>query len=236
MTVAVYAHKIVKEIFTTPTDILKQAGESTKDLVQTIGSEFRQTFNAQPIITINRLVIQQAPQRICEWCFVKQVVEVREKIEHEWLLSKKRLHISQMFTLKAGFDLNRIRLEFHEGSRRVRLVIADATIVNVEYHSPFKVDVEENGYWNRISNAERDRVINTLPETAKNDAVKKELTKLAAEDLKVVLGTIFKKVGCELEMVCENQSLLIKDTGSLPEISEDNLHPLGIALDSKGKK
>ena len=173
VTVAVYAHKIVREMFNTPVVTVKQTGETAKELIKTIGLELRQTFNAQPIITINRIVIQQAPQRICEWCFAKQVVEIEEKLEHTLFGSKKRLHISQMFALKAGFDLNRVRMEFNEGNNHIRLIITDATIVNVEYHSPYDPKVEEHGWWNRISSTERDRVINSLPENAKKDTSKR---------------------------------------------------------------
>jgi len=233
VTVAVYAHKIAREMFNTPAVTVKQTGETTKALIKAIGSELRQTFNAEPIITINRVVIQQAPQRMCEWCLAKQVVEVEEKLEHRRFGSTKRLHISQRFTLKAGFDLNRVRLEFKEGDRHVRLIITNATIVNVEYHSPYAPKVEEHGWWNRISSTERDRVINSLPENAKEDAGKKELTKLAAEELKVVLGNFFKKFGCALEVECQNHNLLMKDGSSLPEIPEEKLNSLGIISESK---
>src|SRR5271154_3300651 len=97
VTVATFAYKIVGKIIDAPKEGIKQVEESTEKLIQTIGSELRQIFNAQPIITFNTIVIEQTPKPICEWCFAKQVIEVREEFKDErwWPGSKKRLHISQ---------------------------------------------------------------------------------------------------------------------------------------------
>ena len=83
-------------------------------------------------------------------------------------------------------------------------------------------------WWNKISTAENDQIINSLPEKAKTEACKRELTILAVEQLKIVFENFLCKFGVQLELVCENQNHLLK--GSLPEIPEDKLQSLGISL------
>jgi len=58
----------------------------------------------------------------------------------------------------------------------VTVTISDSTVVNVEYAGDYDVLKEEHGFWNRISIAERDAILNSLPQKAQDEAERRSVS------------------------------------------------------------
>lgn len=212
-----------------PKEIVEAGGEAVRKNIEAIGSEIRDLLGATPEITINRTIIQEAPTTICELYFFKQATQTREQLISKKLGSSKSLVVSQKFIIKAGFDLNRLRLDFDEGNQTVHATISDALLIGVEHDGPFEVEKSESGWWNRITDDERDQLINSLPNKARNEVETSALRQLAANGLNEVLTRICERRNMKLTITSgdENPSN-VRDSKSLSELPTLAIDQLGL--------
>jgi hypothetical protein len=220
-------HKTASKAIDAPKELVTAGGDAIRHNIQAIGTEIRDLLGATPEITINRTVIQQAPAAVCELYFCKQSAETREQLTSKKLGSSKTLIISQKFTIKAGFDLNRLRLDFDEKNHELRATITDALLLSVENDGPFQVEKSESGWWNRISDAERDQLINSLPEKARNEIETTAIRDQAMAGLRHVLNRICERNGLRLQIDFASNDTAIRSTKTLAEPS-DAIEQLGL--------
>jgi hypothetical protein len=209
-----------------PKEIVEAGGEAARKNIEAIGGEIRNLLGATPEITINRTIIQEAPATICELYFFKQAIQTREQLISKKLGSSKTLVVSQKFIIKAGFDLNRIRLDFDADQQTFHATIAGGLVIGVEHDGPFEVEKSESGWWNRITDEERDQLINSLPAKARNEVETSALRQLAAGGLNDLLTRICERRNMKLKMTCsdEGQSLVRESKNLLePTLAIDQL-------------
>jgi hypothetical protein len=128
--------------------------------------------------------------------------------------------------LKAGFDLNRLKVELDPVRREVIATISDSTIVNVEYAGDYEVLKQEHGFWNRINARERDTILNSLPLKAQEQAEPLKLREKAAEQLRLLLQPIVPP-GFRFELKCTDDTLRFEAKPSLQSIPPGTLALLG---------
>jgi hypothetical protein len=98
--------------------------------------------------------------------------------------------------------------------------------VNLEYAGDYEVLREEHGLWNRISAAERDAVLNSIPKKAQEEAEKLQLRAKALEQLKLFLRPILPPT-FELVVKSTDDTIYFKEQGGLACIPETTLSALG---------
>ncbi len=228
VSVAVFVYKSIDRVVSAPREIVKQSGASAESLIKTFSSELRKLFGSEPRISINRRVIQTGGEAIRELALYKETVLINEQWSSTSWRSTKRLSVQQPFTLKAGFDLNRLKFEFDPERKMLNVTISDSTIVNVEYAGDYEILKEEHGLWNRISLSERDSILNSLPQKAQDEAEKLRLRDKAAEQLKVLLERMLPK-DVQLVVRCADDTLLFRTDKQLPNLSPTTLSLLGIS-------
>lgn len=231
VTVAVYVYKSIDRIVSAPKELIKQGEESTENVLKTFSRELRKVFGAEPRISIHRTVVQRGGEAIRELALYKETVEIIEEWENTSWRSTKRVTVKQPFTLKAGFDLNRIKFDLDSQTRKVTAVISDATVVNVEYAGGYEICKEEHGFWNRITAANRNTIINSLPEKAKQEAVKLQLREKAAAQLKLFLERVVPSQ-FQLEVRCIEDAVDFTTGDTLPSIPATTLSALGFVEES----
>ena len=213
-----------------PRDLIDAGGEAVRKNIEAIGNEVRDLLGATPEITMNRTIIQEAPTTICELYFFKQATHTREQWISKKFGSSKSLVVSQRFIIKAGFDLNRLRLDVDEANKTVKATISDALLIGVEHDGPFEVEKSESGWWNRITDEERDQLINSLPNKARNEMETSALRQLAATGLQEALGRICERRNMRLTITCsnvdENHVRESKELTELPTLAIDQLRLL----------
>jgi len=141
--------------------------------LERVGKDMRSAFidiaHLQPRITINDRVYLEQTTPTSELTILSRRVEVEHEFQSSWAGSSKRVKMHGTFTVKAGFDL---RQDFSIDIRPDEIVVTmpHAQILGVEQEN---VDILEfeNGLWNRISAADVQSELATLPALARQKAI-----------------------------------------------------------------
>ena len=149
----------------------RTAREGTAEL-ERLGKDVRSAFvdiaHLQPRITINNRVYMEQTVPVSELVVLSRRLEVEHDFLHTWLGSSKRVKLHGTFTVKAGFDLQQ-KLAVDVQPDQIVIQLPHAQILDVAQD---QVDVLafENGFWNRISGADVQNELSTLPQLARQKA------------------------------------------------------------------
>lgn len=149
----------------------RTARQSTAEL-ERIGRNVRDAFvevaHLQPRITINNRVYLEKTTVTTQLAILSRQIEVEHELLHTWAGSTKRVKLHGTFTAKAGFDLQQdVSVDLRPDEITVRL--PHASILGVESKQTEVLEFE-NGFWNRISAADLEIEIATLPDLARRKA------------------------------------------------------------------
>ena len=149
----------------------RTATRGTAEL-ERLGKDLRSAFidiaHLQPRITINNRVYMEQTTPVSELVVLSRQIEVEHEFLHTWMGSSKRVKLHGTFTVKAGFDLQQ-KLAVDVQPDQIVIQLPHAQILDVAQD---QVDVLafENGFWNRISGADVQNELSTLPQLARQQA------------------------------------------------------------------
>jgi hypothetical protein len=149
----------------------RTATQGTAEL-ERLGKDLRSAFidiaHLQPRITINNRVYMEQTTPVSELVVLSRRIEVEHEFLHTWMGSSKRVKLHGTFTVKAGFDLQQ-KLAVDVQPDQIVIQLPHAEILDVAQD---QVDVLafENGFWNRISGADVQNELSTLPQLARQKA------------------------------------------------------------------
>jgi hypothetical protein len=149
----------------------RAANQTTTEL-ERVGRDVRDALvemaQLQPRVTVNNRIYLEKTTATAQLAILARQVEVEQEFQHTWAGSTKRVKLHATFGAKAGFDLQH---DVVVDLRPDEIVISlpHATILGIEQK---QVDVLafENGFWNRISAADLENQLATLPELARQKA------------------------------------------------------------------
>jgi hypothetical protein len=149
----------------------RTAKQGTAEL-ERIGRDVRDAFadvaHLQPRVTINNRVYLEKTTATAQLAILSRQIEVEHEMLHTWAGSTKRVKLHGTFTAKAGFDLQQdVTVDVRPDEITIRL--PHASILGVEQKQT-EVLAFENGLWNRISAADLENELATLPELARQKA------------------------------------------------------------------
>jgi hypothetical protein len=122
----------------------------------------------QPRVTVNNRIYLERTTATAQLAILLRDVEVEHEFQHTWAGSTKRVKLHATFTVKAGFDLQHdVAVEVRP--EEIAISLPHATILGVE-QKQVEVLAFENGFWNRISAADIESQLATLPELARQKA------------------------------------------------------------------
>ena len=145
--------------------------------LERLGRKARDAFvdlaQLQPRVTIHDRVYFEQTSGVAELAVVSRQTEVDHEFVHTWAGSSKQIKLHGTFNVKAGFDL-RQNLTVDVRENEIAVQLPHAKILTVEQK---QVDVLqfENGFWNRISAADLEKEMATLPTLAREKAEQSEL-------------------------------------------------------------
>lgn len=140
------------------------------DLAANISRGVKETFNFTPQVRVNETIVIEQNAPIAELATVARDMLVDYSWAHQWLGSTKMIALRGTFTAKAGFDLKEpftITIEQHP--RRVFARMPAPKLLSVQMNS-YTIVHDENGWWNRISDADRESAVNELQRIAREKA------------------------------------------------------------------
>jgi hypothetical protein len=149
----------------------RAANQTTTEL-ERVGRDVRDAFvsmaQLQPRVTVNNRIYLEKTTATAQLAILSRQVEVEQEFQHTWAGSTKRVKLHATFAAKAGFDLQRdVAVDLRP--EEILISLPRASILGVEQK---QVDVLafENGFWNRISAADLESQLVTLPELARQKA------------------------------------------------------------------
>ncbi len=149
----------------------RTAKQSTAEL-ERVGREVRDAFvevaHLQPRITINNRVYLEKTKATAELAILSRQIEVEHELLHTWVGSTKRVKLHGTFVAKAGFDLQH-DVAVDVQPNEIVIQLPHASILGLE-QKQIEVLAFENGFWNRISAADLENELATLPELARHKA------------------------------------------------------------------
>ena len=149
----------------------RTAKQSTAEL-ERVGREVRDAFvevaHLQPRITINNRVYLEKTKATAELAILSRQIEVEHELLHTWVGSTKRVKLHGTFVAKAGFDLQH-DVAVDVQPNEIVIQLPHASILGLE-QKQIEVLAFENGFWNRISAADLENELATLPELARQKA------------------------------------------------------------------
>jgi hypothetical protein len=152
-----------------PARTAKQSANELERLGREVRDAFVDVAHLQPRILINNRVYLEKTTATAELAILSRQIEVEHELLHTWAGSTKRVKLHGSFTAKAGFDLQQdVTVDLRPDEIAVRL--PHATILGVEQKQT-EVLAFENGFWNRISAADLENELATLPQLARQRAV-----------------------------------------------------------------
>jgi len=143
------------------TDELERVGRDVRDALVEMAQ-------LQPRITVNNRVYLEKTTATAQLAILSRQVEVEHEFLHTWAGSTKRMKLHATFTAKAGFDLQQ-DMAVDLRPEEIAISLPHASILGVE-QKQVEVLAFENGFWNRISAADIESQLATLPELARQKA------------------------------------------------------------------
>ncbi|MFL6518663.1 MAG: DUF4230 domain-containing protein [Chthoniobacterales bacterium] len=149
----------------------RTASQGTAEL-ERVGRDLRDAFvgmaQLQPRVTVNNRIYLERTTATAQLAILSRQAEVEHEFQHTWAGSTKRVKLHGTFTAKAGFDLQHdVAVDLQ--SDAITISLPHATILGVEQNQ-IEVLAFENGFWNRISAADMEAQLATLPELARQKA------------------------------------------------------------------
>ena len=158
--------------------------------VDSVRDAFVQVLRVQPQITVNQRVVLTQTAPIAELAVVtKEELVTLGFTEHleiftvQLPLTEKKLTAEATYRVKAGFDLSEpFSVEIDPATHDVRAAMPHAKILSVEQVGDLTLDGED-AMLNRVTDAERQQIVNSLNAAARDIAEKSTLKSDAEEQI-----------------------------------------------------
>lgn len=154
---------------------IKAPTDSAIRIAQTVGAEFRKTFGLEPKTAVSEQIILAQTKSVAELATAQRALVVKYDWRQTWFGSTKTIQIEGAFVAKAGFDLRVAPKIVVSGTSngaasRVIVEMPEPTLLSLERVS-FHILKDEDGWWNRISDEDREAAENALALAARKQAL-----------------------------------------------------------------
>ena len=183
----------------------KLASRTATGVREGIAEVFVDLLHVRPEVREGTQVVWGQTSALLEIVVAEKKIEVGYDWEHVWLGSRKVIHLTQSYLVKAGFDLQSFVVEIGPGTGEVTARLPPAQILAV---SPVGVVSyrDEEGWWNKLTEQDREGALRKLSDEARRvasssglvreaeDRTGNRLTELArAKDIRLKLDTSSEK-------------------------------------------
>lgn len=149
-----------------PGEAGRAAAEPAVELARRIADGVARRLQFRPEVRIDQVTVLQRETPVLELATVRREFAHDYEWEHQWLGSTKRLHLRGTFAAKAGYDLNEnFYFEIDSNDLQVEVGLPEPRVLGVEMIA-YRAE-EEEGFWNKLSAAEREEAVNALLASAR---------------------------------------------------------------------
>jgi hypothetical protein len=140
------------------------------EIAGNVAEEFREFFNFTPRVTIDQTVVIEQSNPIMEVSTLSRNLFVEDRWEDQWVGSTKTVEIRGSFTLKAGFDLKEpFTINITRYGLAIQAGLPEPRILSLEMNT-YDIIKDENGWWNRVSDQDREEAFYRLRTAARKAA------------------------------------------------------------------
>jgi hypothetical protein len=169
------------------------------DLAHATAEGIRTVFNFTPRVTINQAVVIEQNTPILEVATVSRAAYVDHSWSHTWLGSTKTIQVQGSFTAKAGFDLREpFSIAVERSPLKVVAAMPAPRLLSLELDS-YRIVRDESGWWNRISDADRESAVRDLKELARAKVVASGILEEARATAELRIREIVERNGATVE-------------------------------------
>jgi hypothetical protein len=177
------------------------------DLARATADGIKEAFNFTPRVMINETVVIEEVAPIAEIAVVERPMLVEYRWSHVWLGSAKTLRMEGTFVAKAGFNLREpFTVRVNRNSREVSTILPKPRLLSLEM-TGYRVLEDESGWWNRISNSDRELAVMQLTETARRQALSSGLLADAQRAAKARITEILERNGATAEFIQRSEGV-----------------------------
>jgi len=157
-------------------------------------------LHARPTVSISNYVVVEEKKPIAELALVSRMTDVDHRIESVRLHSKAELALRAVFNVKAGFDLRTAHFDvtLDPGLKKARLDLPPPKVLSNEMIR-YEVIADYSGWWNRISESEKELAMRDMQADAKLEAIRAGILKDCREMLEKDAAEISKRTGVAIE-------------------------------------
>lgn len=159
----------------------KLASRTAAGVREGIAEVFVDLLHVRPEVREGTKVVWGQTSALLEIVVAEKKIEVGYDWEHVWLGSRKVIHLTQSYLVKAGFDLQKsfvVEIGPGPGEVTARLppaqILAVSPVGAVSYH-------DEEGWWNKLTEKEREGAMQRLSDEARRVASSSGLVREAEE-------------------------------------------------------
>ncbi len=149
----------------------KLASRTATGVREGIAEVFVDLLHVRPEVREGTQVVWGQTSALLEIVVAEKKIEVGYDWEHVWLGSRKVIHLTQSYLVKAGFDLQKsFVVEIGPGAGEVTARLPPAQILAV---SPVGVVSyrDEEGWWNKLTEKDREGALRKLSDEARRVAL-----------------------------------------------------------------
>ena len=154
-------------------EVAREGAGALIDLGQDLAGRLADGLGVRPRVTVDSQVVSEQTREVLELATVERRLRVQHTYTHTWLGSTKQIRLTGTYLAKAGFDLSEgfeVEVESAPGEEAPRITVraGEPKLLSIELQD---VQVaEDEGLWNRIQPAERQRSLNALQQVARRQA------------------------------------------------------------------
>jgi hypothetical protein len=177
------------------------------DLARATANGIKEVFNFTPRVMIDETVVIQEVAPIAEIAVVERPMLVEYRWTHTWLGSTKTLHMQGTFVAKAGFNLREpFTIRINRTSREVSTILPKPRLLSLEM-TTYRILEDEGGWWNAISNTDRETAVMQLTETARRQALSSGLLADAQRTATARITEILERNGARPEFIQRSEGV-----------------------------
>ncbi|QQL45410.1 DUF4230 domain-containing protein [Sulfuriroseicoccus oceanibius] len=136
-----------------------------------------------PTVVEENTIVLEPSKEITELALASKKFTQSYHFKHTWMGSTKELEVEAVFTAKAGYVLDSpLQLMLPDNGQPLTATLSDPVILSNE-PSDMRIIEDENGFWNRLNNEDRNRAMKELKKRADATALNSGLLEEADRNL-----------------------------------------------------
>lgn len=165
-----------------------------------LSEALEEKLQARPTIYMSTYVVVEEKKPIAELALVSRLTDVDHRIESVLLRSKAELALRAVYNVKAGFDLRTVRFAaiLDPGLKKARLELPPPKVLSMEMVR-YEVLKDRSGWWNRISESERELAMRKMQADAKLEAIRAGILQECKQELEKGMADVTRRTGVALE-------------------------------------